>query len=162
MATTERAANLASPSISFFNLRTLSFIILAGMLLVSGYLTYVKVSDTPMECVQSSTFNCGAVQNSVYSEVFDVPIAVWGFLTNWIVLALLLLETRVGFFIDNGLTLLWGVVFFEFIYSVYLVYVQAAILEAYCPWCLTHEALVAGLFIVTTARLWKSMSAVEE
>lgn len=154
MATSEHAAN---PSV-VFNLRTLSFIILAGMLIVSGYLTYIKVSDTPMACVEGGRFNCGAVQNSVYSEVFDVPIAVWGFITNWIVLALLLLENRVEFFIENGLTLLWGLVFFEFVYSVYLVYVQGVILEAYCPWCLTHEALVTGLFIVTSIRLWKSMN----
>jgi uncharacterized membrane protein len=122
------------------------------MLLVSGYLSYIKLSDTPMACVEG-VFNCSAVQGSVYSEVFGVPIAVWGFLTNLLVLFLLLMEDRHPFFESNGLMLLFGVVFFEFIYSIYLVSIQAAVLEAYCPWCLTHEALVAVLFVLTSVRL---------
>jgi len=39
------------------------------------------------------------------------------------------------------------VVLFAFLYSVYLVYLQAFRIQAYCVWCLTHEALITVLFV---------------
>jgi len=46
-------------------------------------------------------------------------------------------------------------VLFAFLFSVYLVYVQAALLNAYCPWCLTHEALITALFIVVGMQVYQ-------
>ena len=51
--------------------------------------------------------------------------------------------------------LVFGVVLFGFLYSVYLVYLQAAVLRAFCPWCLSHEALITILFGLTIWRLIK-------
>lgn len=163
MATTPQAANtsVSQPRIKL-DLRTLSFILIFLALVVSGYLTYVKLTDTAMACVHGGKFDCGVVQNSAYSEIFGVPIAVYGFITNWVVLGLLVASSRIPFFIENGLILVFGVVFFEFIYSVYLVYVQHFLLKAYCPWCLSHEAIITLLFIVISARVWKYFSTVEE
>lgn len=50
------------------NLRTLSLILVVGGLLVSGYLSYVKLTEVPMVCVGGGVFNCEVVQNSVYSK----------------------------------------------------------------------------------------------
>ena len=136
--------------------RTASFVIVILAILVSGYLSYLKIADQAAVCIEGGAFDCGTVLNSVYSEVGGIPIAWLGLAVNLIVLTLLLLEYRVGFLREYGKTLIFGVVLFAFIYSVYLVYVQAAILRAYCPWCLTHEALITILFALSIWRVAKA------
>ena len=136
--------------------RTASFVIVILAILVSGYLSYLKIADQAAVCIEGGAFDCGTVLNSVYSEVGGIPIAWLGLAVNLIVLALLLLEYRVGFLREYGKTLIFGVVLFAFIYSVYLVYVQAAILRAYCPWCLTHEALITILVALSIWRVAKA------
>jgi uncharacterized membrane protein len=122
---------------------------------VSGYLTYVKATEVAMACGGNNTFNCGKVQNSSYSELFGVPIAYFGLGLNIVLISLLLLENRFTFLAENGFIFYAGGILFGTIFSVYLIYVQAALLEAYCPWCLTHEALYFGLFGVM---LWRARS----
>ena len=144
---------------SLFNARNVSFVILAIAILISGYLSYLKVVDVPAVCIKGSNFDCGTVLNSIYSEVANIPIAWLGLATNLIVVGLLLLENRIEFLQDYGKTLIFAVVLFAFIFSMYLIYVQAALIQAFCPWCLTHEALITLLFIVSSWRLWKEMRA---
>jgi uncharacterized membrane protein len=79
-----------------------------------------------------------------------------------VILGLLLLEDRIEFLQENGLTLLFGIVFFGFLYSMYLIYIQAGVLDAFCQWCLAHEVLIALLFIVTGIRLYQEFFAEEE
>ncbi len=143
------------------SLKLISIILVVGMILVSGYLSYTELSEGEVVCLESGSFDCNAVQNSVYSEVFGIKVAYLGFLTNLALLALLLLEDRIEFLQENGLTLLFGIVFFGFLYSMYLIYIQAAVLEAYCQWCLAHEVLITLLFIVTGIRLYREFSAEE-
>ena len=151
MTTSEKRAAY-TPALS---LRNISLIILTLAILVSGYLTYVKATDVAMVCVESATFDCGKVQNSAYAEIFGIPIAWLGLATNLLILALILLEDGVPFLQDYGLILTFGVVLFAFLFSIYLVYVQAVLLNAYCPWCLTHEALITALFIVVGMQVYQ-------
>lgn len=144
-----------------FNLsaRTLSFVVLVFAIGISAYLSYLKIDNgEPAVCLTSGSFDCGAVLNSAYSELGGIPIAWLGLATNLIVLTLLILEPRVAFLRDLGVTLIFGVVLIAFLFSMYLIYVQAALIEAYCPWCLTHEALITVLFLLSSYRLWKSLS----
>lgn len=144
---------------SIFSLRNLSIVVLILAIIVSGYLTYLKFSDTDAVCVKGGSFDCGTVLNSVYSEISGVPIALLGLVTDVIVLGLILLERRVGLLRNYGITLVFGVVLFAFLYSVYLVYLQAAVIGAYCPWCLSHETLITILFVLSSWRLWQNLNA---
>jgi uncharacterized membrane protein len=140
------------------NLRILSIGLVVFGLLISGYLSYVKLVEVPTICVaDSSIFNCEVVTNSVYSRMAGIPIAYLGFIVNVVILALLLLENRVAILKENGTALVFGVVLFAFLYSVYLVYLQFFVLQALCPWCLSHEAYLTILFIVSIIRLRRSM-----
>ena len=57
-------------------LRLLSFIFIGVALLVSGYLTYAKLANTSMICVENSTvFNCEVVENSAYAYILGIPTA---------------------------------------------------------------------------------------
>ncbi|MGJ3238080.1 MAG: vitamin K epoxide reductase family protein [Anaerolineae bacterium] len=137
-----------------FSARNLSFVILAVAIGVSGYLSYLKVdTNARPACSVGDVFDCGTVLNSVYSEIMGVPIAWLGLGVNLLVVALLVLEPRVPFFSEYSVPLIFGVLLFAFLFSVYLVYVQAFLITRYCPWCLSHEALVAAVFALSTKRL---------
>ncbi len=140
-----------------FSLRSVSLVLLVVAIALSGYLTYEKFSDSNAPCIDNGTFDCGTVLNSAYSEIGGIPIALLGLITNLIMLGLLVLETRGQFFQQNGLALLFGVNLFAFLFSVYLVYLQAMVIKAYCIWCLSHELVITLLFIATFIRFWKNL-----
>ncbi|MCS6835011.1 MAG: vitamin K epoxide reductase family protein [Anaerolineae bacterium] len=139
------------------NARTLLLVSVVFGLLVSGYLSYVKLVDVPMACVEGGAFDCGKVQNSAYSMMFGIPIAWLGFATYVVLGLLVLLEDRLAFLRENGRLLVFGVALMAFIYSMWLVYVQVALLGALCVWCLLHEANMVVFFVVACWRLYKDL-----
>lgn len=146
-----------------FSLWHFSLLLVVIGIFVSGYLSYVKLTAVPMVCVEGGLFNCERVQNSSYGYFMDIPIAWLGLGVYLITGALLLLEKRVPFIAEYGRLMIFGLILFAFVYSMWLVYVQFFILEALCPWCLTHEANMTVLFVVTNLRLWFFLRApVEE
>lgn len=160
MATGEITTS-ADPKIKatgFLNATILSYIVLAAAIAVSGYLSYLKIASADAVCVSGGRFDCGTVLNSVYSEIAGIPIAWLGLGTNLVILGLLALRNRIGFLREFGVMLIFGVVLFAFIYSVYLVYLQAFVMRAYCQWCLTHEALIAVLFVIWSHQIWQEMT----
>jgi uncharacterized membrane protein len=145
----------ASSDTGFITAKSLSYVVLAVAIGVSGYLSWLKVASVDAVCISGGQFDCGTVLSSAYSELFGIPIAWLGLATNLIIAALLLLENRIEFLRESGTLIVFGVVLFAFIYSVYLVYLQAFVIQAYCPWCLGHEALITLLFVIWT---WKTVS----
>jgi len=141
-------------------LRVVSLALMIAGLIISGYLSYVKLTEVPMVCVQNSDgFNCEVVQNSAYSRIGSIPIAWFGFAVYIVLLGLLLLENRVSFLSENGIIVVFGITLFAWLYSMYLVYLQFFVLQALCPWCLAHEVVMTLLFIVACLRLRKSLTA---
>jgi uncharacterized membrane protein len=147
---------------SLFSLRNISFVVLAFAIGISGYLSWLKISRQIAVCVQGSIFDCGTVLNSAYSELGGIPIAWLGLGVNITVVILLLLESKVEFFKVYAPALIFGLVLFAALFSVYLIYVQAFLIQAYCPWCLTHEALIFVLFGLSVKRLLNWMKPQEE
>lgn len=157
MATTrEISTKESSPR---FTIRIASFIILALAIGVSGYLSYLKIANAQAVCLSTGKFDCGTVLSSAYSEINGIPIAWLGLGTNLVIVTLLLLQNRVGFLREFGTMIIFGVILFAFIYSVYLVYLQAFVILAYCPWCLSHEALITILFLMWSVKLWRELAA---
>ncbi|MCU0511837.1 MAG: vitamin K epoxide reductase family protein [Anaerolineae bacterium] len=156
--TTGQILTEATPANRFrFSLRTgIWFCVLLGIA-VSGYLSYVKLTEVPMACVAGDLFNCDAVQNSIYSRFLGVPIAYLGLAMYLSLAGLLLLEKRSAFFATNGLLLRFGIALFAWFYSVYLVYLQVFVLEALCQWCLMHEIIMTILFAFISYELWREL-----
>ncbi|TVR22790.1 MAG: vitamin K epoxide reductase family protein [Anaerolineaceae bacterium] len=128
-------------------------VVLLAALAVSGYLSYLKLFPAVAPaCPADATFDCNTVLNSRFSVVAGVPIAYLGFFTNVVLLGLLIAERVVRSFTQYAPLAVFFVALFAFIYSVYLVYVQAFEIGAYCPWCLAHEALIALIF---GAAIWR-------
>ncbi len=134
-------------------LRRVSLLLVGAGLLISGYLSYVKVSDTAVVCVDSGAINCDVVQNSVWSRLAGIDIALLGLLA-WLFLgALLTLEAHNHIVRSHGPLLVFGLSLFGFLFSLWLIYVQAGILAAYCLWCLGHELVMTLMFLSSAARL---------
>lgn len=146
-----------NPASKWLNLRNVAILLVIFGLLVSGYLSYVKLTDVQMACPgEGSGFDCGAVQNSIYAEFpprSGIAIAWLGFGTYVVIFGLILFEKRVQFLREWSIPITFGIVLFAFLFSAYLVYVQAFLIKAFCAWCLMHEATMTILFIVYIFRL---------
>lgn len=114
---------------------------------VAGYLTYVKLFGIKPYC--AGVGDCEAVQTSPYAMLFGVPVAIWGLLTYFALLALVLLKRNnwrnMGHLLRQGIFLitLVGVLF-----SAYLTYLEVAVIHAICPWCVVSAILMVLLFIL--------------
>ena len=124
-------------------------------LVIASYLSYLKIADAPAVCVESGAFNCNVVLNSQYSELAGLPIAYLGFAVYVAIGAMLLLEDRVDFLGQWGSLLTFGLGLFAWLFSMWLVYVQFALLQALCPWCLAHEANFTILFALICYRVYR-------
>ncbi len=147
---------------SFITLRHIQLLSIVFGLAVSGYLSYLKITDVPSACIQGGPFNCNVVLNSVYSEVAGIPIAYLGFLTYVVIGLVLLLENRITLFQEYGKLIVFGVGLFAWMFSMWLVFVQFVLLQALCPWCLSHETNFTILFGFICYRLYQDMTEIEE
>ena len=137
--------------------RRAQLLLVAIGLVVAGYLSYLKIAEAPAVCVESGPFNCNVVLNSQYSELGGLPIAYLGFTVYVAIGALLLLEDRVEFLRAWARLIVFGIALFAWLFSMWLVYVQVALLEALCPWCLTHETNFTILFALVCYRVYREV-----
>src|SRR5215510_5730160 len=130
---------------------TIAFIVVG--LLVSIYMTIFKITSNERMCIGSK--DCSVVNASRYSEVNRVPVAVIGVGGYAALLALIWLEKRPGFFQQNGSMIFFGVSLIGFLFTVYLIYVEIALIKAYCPFCITSQVSMTIIFILAVIRLIK-------
>ncbi len=120
-------------------------------LLVSIYMTVYKLTSNNAMCLGSG--DCSTVNASRYSEVNGIPVAVIGVLGYLAILATHFFEKRNNFFKQNGTLLIFGMALAGFIFTVWLIYVEVAILKALCPFCVTSQTAMTIIFILAVIRL---------
>lgn len=130
-------------------------------LFVASYLSYLKLAEAPAVCVETGPFDCNVVLNSQYSELAGVPIAYLGLAVYVAIGVILVLERRVEFMREWGRLLAFGIGLFAWLFSMWLVYVQFVLLEALCPWCLTHETNFTVLFALICYRVYRETFSAE-
>lgn len=123
-------------------------------LLVSIYMTIYKVTSNDSMCLGSG--DCSTVNASRYSEVNGIPVAAIGILGYVAILGVLLFENRNTFFKQNGTLLIFGMALTGFIFTVWLIYVEIALLKAICPFCVTSQVAMTIIFILAVIRLIKN------
>jgi len=129
----------------------ISAILVVVGLLVSIYMTIYKVTSNDALCLGSG--DCSTVNASRYSEVYGIPVATVGIAGYFAILLLHWYERRDKFFEKNGMMLIFGLALAGFLFTVYLIYVEFAILRALCPFCLTSQASMTVIFIISIIRL---------
>lgn len=122
-------------------------------LLVSIYMTIYKITANDNMCIGSQ--GCSVVNASRYSEVYGVPVAIIGAIGYLALLAVLWLERKPGFFQQNGPLLFFALSVTGFFFTLYLVYVEAALLKSYCPFCVTSQITMTLIFGISIVRLIK-------
>lgn len=111
---------------------------------LSTYLTILDFKHIIPPC--SVTGGCETVLTSSFSKIGPVPLALLGslFYLGVIILSVLILTSYKKLFAN--LLCLFAIT--GFIVSVVLIYIQAAILHAFCQYCLTSEAISTGILIL--------------
>jgi uncharacterized membrane protein len=142
-------------------LRIIAIISTVVGLVDSLYLTYIKLAHTQALCLPGIG-DCETVNTSRYSEVFGIPVAVFGALLYAVLLVFLLLEDRsfMGIPVQRETSLLasFGLSFFGLLFSAYLTYIEIAVLRAICPFCLISAIAMLAVFICSIIRLVKNQN----
>ena len=111
---------------------------------VAAYLTYARFTHTTLAC---ATGGCETVQSSSYAEVAGIPVAILG-LGAFVVILATAFSTSELARAGAAAVALAGVAF-----SAYLLYVQIALIDALCHWCLVSDVVLALLAAATVLRL---------
>jgi uncharacterized membrane protein len=111
-----------------------------GGLADSIYLTVTHLTGENVTCLASS--GCSEVLSSSYATVGKIPLGALGALAYF---AAFSLATLAAFGSPRARTLLAGVVAGMLATTLWLLYVQAFVLHAFCDFCLLSAALTLSL-----------------
>ena len=122
-----------------------------GGLADSIYLTVHHFTAEPVPC--SLIEGCETVLTSAYAELFGLPLALYGAAAYFVAFSLAILAAY-------GNRLMWRLfavqALFMAAFSGWLIYVQAAYINAFCQFCLLSAATSVTLFIIALAsRPWR-------
>lgn len=120
-------------------------------LAVSIYMTIYKLSGNDGMCLGSG--DCSTVNASVFSEVNGIPVAVFGIVGYAAILIVHYFEDKMQFLRRNGTMLIFGMSLTGFLFTLWLIYIELAVLKAICPFCVTSQAAMTLIFIVAVTRL---------
>ncbi len=135
----------------------LSVIFVATAVFTSGYLSYTKLTNTSVICMESGSFDCDAVTSSRWSRFMGIDVAYLGFISYTTLLILLILEKKIKFFKQFGLYIIFGLILFDFMFHCYLTYNSLFVLQKACVWCLATHLMAFLTLIVTAIRLWRRL-----
>lgn len=117
-------------------------------LFVSAYLALHKLGL--LGTLQCGVGDCGTVQSSRYAVFLGFPVPYWGLAgyAAFLVLALLGIQPRwaasrplaVGLFALSAAGLA---------FSAYLTYLEAAVIRAWCQWCVASAVIAVLIFLLS-------------
>lgn len=121
---------------------------LAGLgMIITGYLTGVAWSGTEVAFCSAGS-GCDIVQQSHWSTVLGIPVALWGFAVYALIaLSAGLMKPRL-----TRWKRLWYVSLVGLAVSVYLTIVGIVALDAVCVWCLASLATMTAIFVCVCLR----------
>ena len=113
---------------------------------VAGYLTYVHYQPDALICTSGG--GCETVQDSKYAELAGIPVALLGLISFLAVLVLVAWDS------DLARTLAAAIALVGVGFAVYLIVLQAFVIDAWCVWCLVNDVLIVPLLAVLT--VWRA------
>ncbi len=121
-------------------------------LLDSGYLSYSKINKLHLVC-SPSIGDCNSVNESQWSYIQGVPVAYLGFLAYLAILLLLIFGPKIKLIRPYIDYLFFFISLVGFLFSAYLTYIEAAVLHAFCQWCLVSALMITILFSISVIKL---------
>jgi uncharacterized membrane protein len=132
-----------------------SSVVLAVIGLIDSiYLVWVKFTDQYALC--GPIGNCESVNTSQYSEIWGIPIALLGAGAYIVIIILLLLENRSELMGEYSPLIVFGISLIGVLYSIYLTYIEVAVLRAICPYCVISAVVLVLLLVLSTIRILQS------
>ena len=122
---------------------SLAALLSLGGLADSIYLTVTHLTGEDVTCIASS--GCSEVLSSVYASVGKIPLGAFGALGYFVAFSL---ATLAAFGYPRARTFLTVVVAGMLATTLWLLYVQAFVLHAFCDFCLLSAALTLSLSVI--------------
>lgn len=128
-------------------------VLIASLLgfLDAGYLAYMRFQGTPVFCGSSNA--CAIVNASEYAQIFGIPLSYGGTLFYLSIFILMVLARETAnvraYQIGTAMTAA------SLLTSAYLFYVQAVLLQTFCPYCIFSAILSVLMFSVSAWAWWK-------
>ncbi len=118
---------------------------------VAGYLTYVHYQPDALIC--TSHGGCETVQKSSYAELAGIPVALVGLLAWSAVLVLVAWDSELA------RTLVAAVALGAAGFAIYLVALQAFVIDAWCIWCMVNDLVLVPLLAILA--IWRALRTPE-
>jgi uncharacterized membrane protein len=118
-------------------------------LFVSWYI-YHKKNHTKEKLVCYIGTDCDRVVRSNYSVVLGIPLEVLG-VVYYLFLSLMVIATHLGSFMLFGFMIFDIVLVLStsaFVFSLFLIYVQAFVLRDWCEYCLISATMSVVIFLI--------------
>lgn len=133
-----------------------TFALIAAIAAIAGLIdsVYLSVKHFAEEVVPCSLITgCETVLTSAYAEIYGIPLALFGAVAYFLAFSLAILtyfgNRRMWFFFGCLSVLM-------LLFTVWLVYLQAFVIEAFCQFCLISAATTLTLFILAiVSRFWR-------
>ena len=120
-------------------------------LFVALYLLSYALGLVPLICGVSS---CETVQMSEWAKVGPVPVPALGVLGYTSILTLAMFGLQPAHVGSRAIGLLiFGMATVGVGYSAFLTYLEAAVINAWCVWCITSAVLMAFIFLFSLPEL---------
>ena len=121
-------------------------------LLVSLYLWLWKIGA--LGAIACFNDGCETVQLSRYSEAFGIPVSFFGLVgyLGLLIVSLVGLQPRWAERPEPTLLLLAGSGL-GVAYSAYLTYLEAAVIHAWCQWCVISALIITAMFVTALVGL---------
>jgi uncharacterized membrane protein len=124
----------------------MSILALIG-LMIGTYLTLYKFGV--IGALACGVGSCETVQTSRWSKLFGLPVATWGLGYYALIFTLTIIGVQARYAESRGLSLAlvllsgWG-----FVFSSWLTYLEARVINAWCEWCVTSACIATLLFVL--------------
>jgi len=138
--------------------------IITLMLAIAGladavYLTIVHYDTKALVC---GLGDCETVQTSRYAEIAGVPIALLGVFMYAVIALAGIARCWLPAEADRLTFAIFAIALAGAVYAAYLTYLEIAVIDAICQWCVVSALLTLGILLLEGATVWQGLGISEE
>ena len=126
-------------------LNTIKWFSIAGIIVASYSLYEYYYGTAESFCNINSTFSCYNVYHSGYSEVFGLPISLYGFI-GFGLISICSIWSLEG---KNTHKFLLPLTSISLLSVIYFAYLSAFVIRVWCPACIVSWIIIAVLFVLS-------------
>jgi uncharacterized membrane protein len=120
------------------------------------YLLIYKLTENNQMCLGSG--GCHNVNFSLYSEIYGIPISVFGLSAFLAIVCILFLEARLKIAKEYGPLVIFGICLGGVAFTAYLTYLEIYVIRSICPFCVASAIIITLLFILAIIRMVKQIA----